>query len=236
VSYEKDPPPLADASSEAPESLRALLRSAKSDVPSAADLARQEAKLGPMQAGSGAPAATPGLSALGKAGLAVLGGLVVAGGLYLASEPVPRAPEPAPAPVPVADERKLPEAPAADTAVPDTAPSNTEPAKPLAEPSTALPKAEGARPSLVPEDQLLEKARRALGSDPNRALALTREHARSYPSGVLAQEREFIAIEALKRLGRAGEADARRGTFEERYPQSAHRRNLDGSAKADGGK
>jgi hypothetical protein len=88
----------------------------------------------------------------------------------------------------------------------------------------------------VPEDQLLEKARRALGSDPNRALALTREHARSYPSGVLAQEREVIAIEALKRLGRAGEADARRGTFEERYPQSAHRRNLDGTTKADGGK
>jgi hypothetical protein len=88
----------------------------------------------------------------------------------------------------------------------------------------------------VPEDQLLERARRALASDPNRALALTREHARSYPSGVLAQEREVIAIEALKRLGRGGEAEARRGTFEERYPQSAHRRNLDGTSKGDGGK
>jgi hypothetical protein len=101
----------------------------------------------------------------------------------------------------------------------------------------ATPKPGAAtRPALVPEDQLLERARRALSSDPNRALALTREHARSYPKGVLAEEREVIAIEALKRLGRGGEADTRRGTFEEQYPESAHRRNLDGTGKADGGK
>jgi hypothetical protein len=234
MSYDKDPPPLADASSEAPESLRALLRSAKSDLPSAADLARLEGKLGPMLSG-GAPTAAPGMSALAKAGLAALGGLVVAGALYLTSRPAP----PAPASVPTWERQEAPVAPqVAAPAVVDTAPSQAEPVKPAAEPSAPAPKTEtGApRPSLVPEDQLLERARRALASDPNRALALTREHARSYPSGVLAQEREVIAIEALKRLGRGGEAEARRGTFEERYPQSAHRRNLDGTSKGDGGK
>jgi hypothetical protein len=244
MSYEKDPPPLADASSEAPESLRSLLRSAKSDLPTGADLARLEAKLGPLLSGGGAAAtATSGLSGLGKAGLAALGGLVVAGGLYLTTRPAPE--QPIAPPAPLSSPREAP-APAIETAptpapvAPDDAASGTttEPSKPASEgtPGTARTATGAARPSLVPEDQLLERARRALASDPNRALSLTREHARSYPSGVLAQEREVIAIEALRRLGRGDEADARRGTFEQRYPQSAHRRNLEAPAKADGGK
>jgi hypothetical protein len=238
VTYEKDPPPLADASSEAPESLRALLRSAKSDLPTSADLARLEAKLGPMLAGGTAPSTTPGMSGLGKAGLAVVGALVLSGGIFLASRPAPRAPEPAPAPA--AKELDAPPplqraAPATPETTPSAAPDIDKPATEAA-PTAPRTDTGATRPTLVPEDQLLEKARRALASDPNRALALTREHARSYPSGVLAQEREVIAIEALKRLGRTGEADARRGTFEQRYPQSAHRRNLDGATKADGGK
>jgi hypothetical protein len=239
MSYEKDPPPLADASSEAPESLRSLLRSAKADVPTAADLARLEAKLGPLLSGSGAPSTAPGLSGLGKASIAVLGGLVIAGGLYLTSRPAARAP----VPVPAAERQQAPVAPEGAAPAPapphEVAPSATEePAPAATEPSVPPPQAGGgaARPTPVPEDQLLERARRALGPDPNRALALTREHARSYPNGVLAQEREVIAIEALKRLGRTGEADARRGTFEQRYPQSAHRRNLENAGKADGGK
>jgi outer membrane biosynthesis protein TonB len=240
MSYDKDPPPLADSSSEAPERLRSLLRSAKSDVPTAADLARLEAKLGPLLSGSGVPAAASGSSALGKASLAVLGGLVVAGGLYLTTRPSPRAPERAPAPSAAvrepatsASEATPPAAPAPDTA----SSPGVEAAKPAeTAPATARSETGAARPSPVPEDQLLERARRALGSDPSRALSLTREHAKSYPNGVLAQEREVIAIEALKRLGRGSEADARRGTFEQRYPQSAHRRNLEGPAKADGGK
>lgn len=241
MSYDKDPPPLADASSEAPESLRALLRSAKADVATPADLARLEAKLGPVLSG-GAPAAASGLGTLGKASVAALGGLVLAGGIYVVSKPAPRAPAPtAPAAQP-AEQRAEPasrERTPAPLPAPDTAPSAAaEPTPSAAEPAAAVPKVEtgGGRPSPVPEDQLLERARRALSSDPGRALALTKEHARAYPRGVLAQEREVIAIEALKRLGRAGEADSRRGTFEERYPQSAHRRNLDGAGKADGGK
>jgi outer membrane biosynthesis protein TonB len=239
MSYEKDPPPLADAGSEAPESLRALLRSARTDLPNAARLASLEAKLGPLLSGTAAPSTAPGMGALGKASLAVLGGLLVTGGVYLATRPAPEVPGPLPATE--VREAAKPAAEPSPVAVPAAPPmpSNTEDAaKPSAEASPGVTRAEpgATRPSLVPEDQLLEKARRALASDPNRALALTREHARSYPKGVLAQEREVIAIEALKRLGRSSEADARRGTFEERYPQSAHRRNLEGTNKADAGK
>jgi hypothetical protein len=238
MSYDKDPPPLADPSSEAPESLRSLLRSAKSDLPTTADLARLEAKLGPLMSGGGAPPTAPGLSGLGKAGVAVLGGLLVAGGVYLSTRPAP----PTPGTTPASPAVREPPSPATEIApapvAPDTASSTaTEPSgSAQGAPSTTRPATGAARPSLVPEDQLLERARRALASDPNRALSLTREHARTYPSGVLAQEREVIAIEALRRLGRGSEADARRGTFEQRYPQSAHRRNLEGPAKVDGGK
>jgi hypothetical protein len=44
---------------------------------------------------------------------------------------------------------------------------------------------------------------------------------------VLAQEREVIAIEALKRLGRSDEAARRAADFARRYPGSAYRKKLD---------
>jgi hypothetical protein len=74
-------------------------------------------------------------------------------------------------------------------------------------------------PTLDPQDEpleplareaaLLERARGALESAPARSLALTREHAREFPSGQLSLEREIVAIEALQRLGRPAEARAR---------------------------
>jgi hypothetical protein len=56
------------------------------------------------------------------------------------------------------------------------------------------------------EARLLEAARASLSSSPAQALALTEEHARIYPLGQLGAERELIAIDALLRLGRRGEA------------------------------
>ena len=77
------------------------------------------------------------------------------------------------------------------------------------------------------EVSLLGRAQQALASDPNAALALTDEHARHYPAGVLRQEREFIAIQALHRLGRRSEAAARADEFLSRFPDSAHHRRID---------
>lgn len=72
------------------------------------------------------------------------------------------------------------------------------------------------------ELELMHDAKAALASDPNQALSLLNRLAKLYPSGVLAQEREVLAIDALLRLGRKSEANARATRFASRYPGSAH--------------
>lgn len=59
------------------------------------------------------------------------------------------------------------------------------------------------------EAALLERARRLLANDPTSALRLADEHARNYASGHLSLEREYIAVDALVRLGRSVEARQR---------------------------
>ncbi|AKV04772.1 hypothetical protein AKJ09_11435 [Labilithrix luteola] len=77
------------------------------------------------------------------------------------------------------------------------------------------------------ESSLLNRAHAAVTSNPQHALALTSEHARRFANGMLVQEREVIAIEALARLGRVDEARARAATFYSNYPNSAYRRRVD---------
>jgi hypothetical protein len=96
--------------------------------------------------------------------------------------------------------------------------------------SVPLPAPSAPRTSLhsqLGEAELLERARRSLSGSPNQALALTRLHQARFPKGALKQEREVIAIEALRRLGRANDAEQRAGTFEKQYPDSAHRRAVE---------
>jgi hypothetical protein len=125
----------------------------------------------------------------------------------------------APAPKPA----ETPAAPSI-TAAPSVA-ADTPSAQPSTEPSPA-PRTE-QRSSAELEVALLERARSALKSNPQHALSLTVEHKLRFPGGALAQEREVIAIEALKRLGRSDQASLRAGEFEKNYPGSAHRRKLD---------
>jgi hypothetical protein len=109
------------------------------------------------------------------------------------------------------------------------------PPEPQVIPSTAFapepPKAPSSRPprrAREPEDELavLEEARRLLSNNPAAALALTRDHALRHPAGAFAEEREALAIEALRRLNRNEEASARLRDFEARYPRSPYRRRL----------
>jgi hypothetical protein len=72
------------------------------------------------------------------------------------------------------------------------------------------------------EPQLIERARKALGSEPRRALFLALEHQRRFPSGALATERDLIALEALARSGQTAEAARRGKAFIARYPNSIH--------------
>ncbi|HEY4159228.1 MAG TPA: hypothetical protein VGM29_14065, partial [Polyangiaceae bacterium] len=108
-------------------------------------------------------------------------------------------------------------------------PSAVDPVAPSAaasaQPAVSTSKPATAKSALaVDEASLLERARRELNANPAAALALTNEHSTRFPNGVLAQEREVIAIAALRKLGRGAEADRRAASFALKYPGSAHAR------------
>jgi len=111
------------------------------------------------------------------------------------------------------------------------------PARPIVEESRSEPETVEPAPSaerrivrddsgIWDEPQLIERARKALATDPRRALALTREHQRRFPTGALTLERDVIAIQALARTGQTAEARRRALAFEARYPQSIHLRQV----------
>jgi hypothetical protein len=147
------------------------------------------------------------------------------------STPAPtRAAEPRPGPevVPLA----LP----ADIPIPGRPSSHVErrrlPPSPVAarpQPATIaaeMPPATGPAaqtPSDADEElRLVEAAQRALPRDPALALALAREHARRFPDGALAQERDAVAISALWETGRHDEARELARRFTEEHPGSTY--------------
>ena len=89
------------------------------------------------------------------------------------------------------------------------------------------------------EAALLERAQAALERRPAEALRLSRQHEARFPEGALVQEREVIAIDALRRLGREAAAKARAAEFERRFRGSVHQprvwRATDTSATGGGG-
>jgi hypothetical protein len=239
VSTPDDPERLADAASQS--QLGQLFVSAARDLPSDAQLARLAAKLGPvLDAPPGAPPAAPGTSLLVKAGIAAgTVALLVGTGLSLrrssdsasvprpiahsvavpVAETAPTQPPAAPAPSPAAE----PVTSASDAA---TAPAQNE-TNETAKPDAASPKPAQAQAKALSEAALLEQARRELSSSPNSALLLANQHRARFPRGALTQEREVIAIEALRRLHRTSEADQRAANFGRAFPGSAHRRMVD---------
>jgi outer membrane protein assembly factor BamD (BamD/ComL family) len=66
-----------------------------------------------------------------------------------------------------------------------------------------------------------------LAQNPKEALAKLEEHARRFPNGTLAQEREVMAIDALLRLGRRADAESRAERFKQTYARSGHVRRID---------
>jgi hypothetical protein len=118
-------------------------------------------------------------------------------------------------------------------------PSAPEPEVRAEEPARDAEKAP-AQPSPTPparrsEVSLLHQARKAAAREPESALQLLDEHARRFPSGLLVPEREVLAIEVLRRLGRDAEAERRLRRFEARYPGSIHLRRLERGAAGEGG-
>lgn len=244
-----DPTRLREDRSGSSKALRVLLAAAAADLPGDAELARLATKLGPLLVPpvAGAAAGTAVGAGLGTATKLGLGAAALVGGglvAYLAAThgatPVNTPPPPAitaPRETPPEPPREAParaaEAPSVDTAaspVQGVDASSTEPPSSSADAAGKHPSAGSARPA-ASEADLLERARSVLGSSPAKALALTEQHRAQFPSGVLAQEREVIAIEALKRLGRADAAARRIEEFGRRYPGSAYLKKLDASPR-----
>lgn len=216
-------------SDDAPSALRDLLRAGQRDVPSDADLSRLEGRLASIlvvpAVGSVAPPSSGG-AAVGTSTAKIVGAVVVAaalvgGGTWVAT----RAHRSAPAPV--AQAPAMPVVAAPNAAEPAVVPAPVD-ISPSTKTNEVTPKSAKTAAERGPsEAELLEQARAALSSDPKRALALVQEHKRRFPTGALAQEREVIAIEALARLDDKQEAQKRAKEFEDRYPDSAHRRKVE---------
>jgi hypothetical protein len=87
----------------------------------------------------------------------------------------------------------------------------------------------------VTEVALLGRASGALrGGDLAAARAALAEHARAYPSGALAEERESLEVELALRSG-AASARAALEAFRRHHPGSAHLPRLDRLAAGRGG-
>ena len=131
-----------------------------------------------------------------------------------APEHVPQLPTPS---APATETTVAPSAHPVDSAAPVVRP---RPA-PGATASSRKPSVIDAPDPATDERSLLDRARSAIErEDGAAALDATAEHARRYPSGVLVQEREAIAVRALVLLGRTEEARARVVRFRERFPDS----------------
>lgn len=126
---------------------------------------------------------------------------------------VPPAP-PAPVHHRVADESTTSEAPT-------VAAQPAEPKKP-AKASRRPRKSDANSASLADELALLQRARRILLKDPARALTLAEQHARDYPRGVIAEERELLAVQALLATDQRAAAERRARRFERVHPSSVH--------------
>ena len=79
---------------------------------------------------------------------------------------------------------------------------------------------------LALEVQWLDAARGLLEHDAASALAQAQAHAVRFPNGALTAERELIAVDALHRLGRQAEAEARAHAVLRRNPGSLYRDRL----------
>lgn len=248
MNLSKDPERWTDAAGDVPESLQRLLRSAREDVPGQRTLTALGVAVPAFIAkGTGAAAATANAATAAKAGTAAKAASVVkAGGVALSTKLATvvvlgaivggsyyftRSNDPAPVPS-AAEASPQPNTPVAETPREANPPpvNPTEQAS-LEEEATPLPppaehKAPSAAKATSDELPLLQRARSALKSDPNKALSLVRRHAQEFPKSQFTQEREVIRIEALRKLGRNDEADRAGEDFNRRFPGSAHESKL----------
>ena len=165
--------------------------------------------------------------------LAFAGGIVLGETHARLTSPSPSPPVQAPARADAVEPR-MP-APTAPTAPASAAVAN----EPAAIPVASLPNLATARPAagatsaaapsdLAAEQALIDTARSALSRGrPTDALRAADDHARQFPRGRLAEERETMAIQALLLAGRRTDAEARGRRFHTAYPGSLYGNAVD---------
>ena len=217
-----DPGRIREGGSDASPELRDLFIDAAKPEPLTAQIdARLAAQIGSLSAlpASSLVKLVPWL-ALGGGGLLLVGAVAL---VAQRQAPGPPAPPAQPAPL---------EAPAA----PDPVPSAPVLALPPAEANSARPSMPSGTPaeaSMISEDtlageaKLLNQAHAVMATDPRKALAIAKEHAKRYPHGQLAAERELILVQALVKLGRAREAETRGRALRKSAPNSIYDQRLD---------
>lgn len=110
--------------------------------------------------------------------------------------------------------------------LPPPSPARVEVTPPVARSGPPLSTAPAS--SLALERGLLDRARAKMAAgETEAALAVLTQHARSYSRGLLSEEREAMAVNALVALGRAPEARRRGRAFHEQYPSSLVRRSVE---------
>jgi hypothetical protein len=245
----QEPLPWVDPRSDAPESLRHALGAAArgpsheelAQLARATEVALSGGGGGTLTKGAGGGLSVPGAAALSKA-LALVAGVGVATAVWMGKGPATGSnggssiPTVAPESVVNREDR----APSADltavvpvTGAPAPMRSPSVRAVPAARTSVETTTEPSAPPVAAPpagvtdEVEILSQARALLAKSPDRALALARDHEARFPHGRLAQERDALVVQALRRLGLAAEARKADETFRTRYPDSLYNRAVE---------
>lgn len=163
-----------------------------------------------------APSSPPRASRAASVVLAGVGGMVAGAALHAALQPTPP-PRVVERVVERTVERRV-EVPVVRyvTVAPD--------AGSLSSNTPTRPRTNAQPPSPVgaeDDSALIDRARTALlRTSPSDALAALQEHARRFPRGQFAEEREALAVQTLVALRRPDEARARAASFHRQFPQS----------------
>jgi hypothetical protein len=231
---------------DAPAPLQGWLRQAQQDRPTPEEAARLVESVEAQSAvgeGAGRPAARrPWLTRAGRVPGRLVVAVVLAGvgtvGYFVVQRRMPEAPPlispPTVAPIAIPASEPAPAAPAPviqdQAANPSKIPEGGRPRSKVREiVHRQAPHPEPAPSGGVAADEfaLLRDARRAIVTQPERALNLAEQHAQRFPAGMLTQEREAIAIEALAKLGRDAQAQSRARIFLKAHPGSPYKPRID---------
>ena len=237
-----DPPRLSKSSDSSLERrLAGLVEGSRADVGTSEQLARLEAALLPL-IGPPGPAAPPATSGSGTVSVGATAGVKAAaiavavvaaagGGLWLNSTRTHAPSQPIEQRAQVSSTPAVEQAPSVSPSLVPEVPSDESAIAPAPEGRPAPPignsGASKDKPALS-EPEVLGEAQAALSGNPARALALCEKHRKLFPRGVLVQEREVLAIEALEKLGRHAQAVNRGDRFLKAFPSSAHRSKIVG--------